>query len=146
RFCDRVLGHSFQARRHALALKQIAERFSVNGLRSLEPQARADWRAMLAQHVRIFQQETAGLRSEVESAFPPLAAANEVGLQLATHEDLVRAIGQLFALAVANDDGVRRSFAVYAANQEAVPVKMPEFWRSLREAEGLAANIVGSRQ
>jgi RNA polymerase sigma factor (sigma-70 family) len=146
RFCDRVLSHAFQARRHALALKQIAERFSIDDLRSLQHQARADWRAMLAQHARSFQQETANLRREIESAFPPLAAASDAGLEPGSDEELVRAIGRLFARAVANDDSARRSFAIYAASQEAVPVKTPEFWRSLRAAESLAAMLVGSRQ
>ncbi|HEY2976044.1 MAG TPA: RNA polymerase sigma factor, partial [Pyrinomonadaceae bacterium] len=57
RFSSRVLNHSFQARRHALALKQIAERFSLEDLRSLDPQAKAKWQAMLAQHARALQQE-----------------------------------------------------------------------------------------
>ncbi len=141
RFSTRVLSRSLQARRHALAMKQIAERFSLDDLHTLDPLARANWRAMLAQHARLLQHETGALRRELEQAFPPLAAGNQVGVDVANDEALVRAVQQLFALAVSNDDNMRRSFAIYVGKQGAVPVKTPQFWQSLKGAEALAAQL-----
>ncbi|HEY2974606.1 MAG TPA: RNA polymerase sigma factor [Pyrinomonadaceae bacterium] len=141
RFSARLLNRSLQARRHALAMKQIAERFSLDDLRNLDPNARANWRAMLAQHARLLQQETAALRREVEQAFPPLAASSIGGLDVTSDETVVRAVQQLFALAVSNDDNMRRSFAIYAGKQGVAPVKTPQFWQSLKSAEALAGLI-----
>jgi RNA polymerase sigma factor (sigma-70 family) len=144
RFSARVLNHSFQARRHALAMKQIAERFSLDDLRALDPLAKANWRAMLAQHARSLQQETASLRRELEQAFTVLAAGNEAGIDVTNDETIVRAAQQLFALSVSNDDNMHRSFAVFAGKQGAAPVKTAQFWHSLKSAEALAGVI--SRQ
>ncbi|HEY2975526.1 MAG TPA: hypothetical protein VGJ48_23635, partial [Pyrinomonadaceae bacterium] len=141
RFSSRALSHSFQARRHALALKQIAERFSLEDLRSLDPQAKAKWQAMLAQHARALQQETAALRRELESAFPPLGTAKTGGADISSDEALVRASQQLFAVAVDNDEKIRRSFAVYAGASGVVPVKTAQFWQSLGNAERIAQAI-----
>src|SRR6266536_2034192 len=141
RFSARVLSHSFQARRHALAVKQIAERFSLDDLRALDPQAKANWRAMLAQHARALLQETASLRRELESAFPSLASGTEGGVDVTGDEALVRAAQRLFAVAVNNDDSTYRSFAVFAGKQGNVPVKTPQFWQSLANAERLAQAI-----
>jgi hypothetical protein len=142
RFSARVLSRSFQARRHALAMKQIAERFSLDDLRALDPQAKANWQAMLAQHARAFQQETAALRRELEGAFPSLASGSEpVAIATGNDELLVRAVQQLFGLAVSNDDNMRRSFAIYGGKQGTPPVKTVQFWRTLKSAESLAAQL-----
>jgi hypothetical protein len=144
RFSARVLNHSFQARRHALAMKQIAERLSLDDLRALDPQTKANWRAMIAQHARALQQETASLRRDLEQAFPALAAGNEAGIDVTNDEAIVRAAQQLFALSVSNDDNMHRSFAVFAGKQGVAPVKTAQFWHSLKSAEALAGVI--SRQ
>ena len=141
RFSARVLNHSFQARRHALAMKQIAERFSLDDLRALDPQTKANWRAMIAQHAHALQQETASLRRELEQAFPVLAAGNEAGIDVTNDEAIVRAAQQLFALSVSNDDNIHRSFAVFAGKQGNAPVKTAQFWHSLKSAEALAGVI-----
>jgi hypothetical protein len=141
RFSARLLNHSFQARRHALAMKQIAERFSLDDLRALDPQAKANWRGMIAQHARALHQETASLRRELEQAFPVLAAGNEVGIDVTSDEAIVRAAQQLFVLSVNNDDNMHRTFAVFVGKQGNVPVKSPQFWRSLKSAEALAGVI-----
>ncbi len=140
RFSSRALNHSFQARRHALALKQIAERFSLEDLRGLDPEARAKWFAMLAQHARALQQETAVLRRDLESVFPSLAAGS-TGADVASDEALVRAAQQLFAVAVDNDEKIRRSFAIYAGAPGLAPVKTAQFWQSLGNAERIAQAI-----
>jgi RNA polymerase sigma factor (sigma-70 family) len=141
RFSSRVLNHSFQARRHALALKQIAERFSLEDLRSLDPPAMGKWQAMISQHARALQQETSSLRRELEQAFPALAAGNEGGIDVASDEAIVRAAQRLFAVAVDNDERVRHSFAVYAGGAGLAPIKTAQFWQSLGNAERIAQAI-----
>ncbi len=146
RFSDRALHHSFEARRHALALKQIAERFSAEDLRNLDDQARDRWRAMISEHARAFAQETASLRRELEAAFPTLGAADQSGAEIASDADLVRAATRLFALGVANDESVRRSFSLYAESPGAAPVKTAQFWKTLLNAEGLARSMSRGHQ
>jgi hypothetical protein len=111
-FSERALHHSFEARRHALALKQIAERFSPEDLRNLDSPARAKWHAMISAHARSFVGEMVNLRRELEAAFPTLEFSGQPSADINSDADLVRAAARLFALGVANDEAVRRSFAV----------------------------------
>jgi RNA polymerase sigma factor (sigma-70 family) len=143
-FSRRVMSRSRQLRRHALALKQIVERFSAADLQTLDPDARAKWRAMIVEHGRGFQQEAASLRRDLESIFPavasaPGAAANEIYQE----GQLPQAVSRLYELASACDENVRLSFSITEASA-ASPVKSTQFWRSLKSAESLAGKI--SRQ
>jgi DNA-directed RNA polymerase specialized sigma24 family protein len=143
RYSARLLDRSFQARRHALAMKQIAERFSLDDLRALDPQARANWRAMIVQHARALRQEVASLRKGLESVFPPLASGSEGPVDVASDEGLVHATQQLFALAVSSDDDMHSTFSIYAGRRESVPLKTKQFWQLLGSTENLAASIGG---
>src|SRR6266851_6465040 len=79
RFEARVMGHTRQARRHALALKQIAEGFSADDLRALDPAARNQWRAMISEHARSIEQELEALRRELQPLFPSVATSDGDG-------------------------------------------------------------------
>jgi hypothetical protein len=137
RFSDRALAHARQARRHALALKQIVERFSVEDLRTMDDSSRQLWRALIDQHARSIQQETESLRRELEPIFFPGESRGGGGGGNAG--DIALAAKQLFEIAVSNDDLVRRSFTLGSSGSPAV--KSPQFARSLTSAINLAAAI-----
>jgi len=144
-FARRMFHRSTESRARALALKQIAERFSPAELQGMEPQARAKWRAMANEQARAFQREAESLRLDLEMVFPP--AAEPVGESgIVSDEELARAAKRLFDLATANDAAMRKSFSVSAEQPSIAPVKTVSFWRSLKNAESLAARIASGRQ
>jgi hypothetical protein len=141
-FADRVMMRTRKARRHALALKQIAERFSANDLRSLDESARNQWRQMIARHASGVEQELEGLRRELQPMFPSMTnVESNVGVEISSDADLARAAKRLFDLACAIDNGVGTSFSIYAGANATAPVRTVEFARALISAAALAQRI-----
>src|SRR5260370_24549494 len=81
RYSDRVMARSQQARMQALALKQIVERFSLDDLRTLSPESRAKWLAMVRERSSSFQRESTSLRRELEPLFPGFAYSGETNAE-----------------------------------------------------------------
>ncbi len=141
RFAEREIGRARHARRHAVALKQIAERFSADDLRSLDENARKQWRTMIGQHARAAQQELESLRRELEPAFSSISNSDRVeNIDISGDADLARAAKRLFELTSSVDEAVGRSFSIYAAGGVA-PVKTYEFSRSLGSATNTARQL-----
>jgi hypothetical protein len=140
RITRRVLDQSIQARLHALALKQIVERFSPSDLQTMDPEARRKWRSLINEHVQAFLRETTALRRELEPMFATAAPA-EMEAEITNDAELARAVKHLFELASTNDESVSTSFSLFSGRQERVLVKSPQFWRSFRSAEKLAERI-----
>jgi RNA polymerase sigma factor (sigma-70 family) len=140
RFADRVMGRARQARRHALALKQIAERFSPDDLRALDPEARNQWRAMMSQHAVAVQQELEALRRELQPVFP-LASGGDAEQPVSSDSDFARAAKRLFEMTSAVDEAIGKSFSIYASGNTSAPVKRNEFSRSLANATALAQRL-----
>ena len=136
RFSDRALAHARQARRHALALKQIVERFSAEDLRTMDAASRQQWRALIDQHARSIRHETESLRRELQPIFFPNASGAG---GVSGSGDVAQTAKQLFEIAVSNDDVVRRSFTLGSSGAPAV--KSSQFARSLNSAIALAAAI-----
>ena len=63
------------------------------------------------------------------------------GLPPQAFELTLRAARQLYELAGAADEAVRRSFAINANGAASAPVKTANFWHALNSAENLAAKI-----
>jgi len=146
RVIKRVLTRSIQARLHALALKQIAERFSLADLQAMDPAAHAKWRSLVNEHAQVFRREITALRRELELLFPAAASSDgSVEMEVTNDAALARAAKRLFELASANDDAISSSFSVYAGSEGSAPVKSAQFWRSFRAAEGLAERIAASK-
>jgi hypothetical protein len=141
RFTDRILQRSLQARLHARALKQIAERFSVSQLGTLENDERARWRAMINQHARACQQDIEVIRRDIQPLFPSFGGAAVRESPITDNEALLQAITRLYELSVANDESLRRSFSLYAGGAGDAPIKSSQFWRSLVGAESQAGKI-----
>lgn len=140
-FGEQMLNHSRQARRHALALKQIVERFSPEQVRTLSATARGQWHALVREHAKICQSELATLHLELQPIFGSSADDKRGDVEVSNDEDLLRAATRLFELAAANDDAVRTAFSVSDENASAVRIRAPQFWDSLQSAQKLAARI-----
>ena len=145
RISQRMMNRSRQLRRHALALKQIVERFSVADLQTLDPDARAKWRAMIVDHARAFQQDAAALQRDLEAIFPAAPSAGGASdSEISNDRELAQAIARLYQLAAACDENVRVSFSISSAGQGGSLVESAAFWRALKSSEQLAVKI--SRQ
>ena len=142
RFSDRVTARSRQARRHALALKQIAERFSPDDLRALNEGARNQWRALIAQHARAIRQELEMLRRELQSAFPSVVLVEgSAGLSISEDAELAVSAKRLFELTGAVNEAVSQSFSLDPAASRSAEIKSSVFSRALRDAVGLSAQL-----
>jgi DNA-directed RNA polymerase specialized sigma24 family protein len=141
RFADRVTARSRQARRHALALKQLAERFSLADLRTLPEADRARWLGLLQEHASEFEREVQALRGDLDQVFPGLAGGSGSAATIGSDAEIQEAVRRLYELSVACDENVRQSFAVSAQGSSAASVKTQQFWQLLRDAQALAAQI-----
>ncbi|HEY2976261.1 MAG TPA: sigma-70 family RNA polymerase sigma factor [Pyrinomonadaceae bacterium] len=141
RFADRVMSRSRQARRHALALKQLAERFSLTDLQTLSATDRARWLGLLRDHARDFEREAATLRRDLQQVFPALSAAASNGPTIGGDAQIQDTVRRLYELSVACDEQVRQSFALSVERPSTAPVKSQQFWRTLSAAEGLSKSI-----
>jgi RNA polymerase sigma factor (sigma-70 family) len=144
RFGDTVMGRSRRARRHARAMRKIASRFSPEQLSALDEQALAGWRSMIREHAQAFQREAAMLRRELEPVFlrntsTGLASETQVETVITSDADLSRAVEHLVSLWISVDEGVREAFSTHSDDLTTITIKLPQFWRSLKSAESLAA-------
>ena len=137
----RLLRRSAQLRSHALALRQIAARFTPEQLAKMDEGARARWRALVNGHARNVQSDAATLRSAIGAIITPQSGSDD-GPPVSRDEDIPAAARKLYQLASAADAAVRRSFSVAAKGGASAPVKTTEFWRSLNSLERLAAGFL----
>jgi len=143
-FGRRMITRSGKAMRHAAALKQLLNQFSVEDLRTLSPEARTKLFSLIRIHARAFEQETANLDEELRPIFS--ASSGNAGGQGGDFEfsddaGLRRAIERLFALGAENDRAISSAFAISTENASTSTLKTPQFWQSLRSAEKLATRI-----
>ena len=145
RFTDEVSLHSQSARAHALALKQIAERFSPDDLRAMTSEEHRQWRGMLQSHARAVLKETRLMRESLEPIFrADTEDKRSLGSNLKSDADLVYAAAKLSDLTTSNDSAVWHSFAASTQASNVTLVCLPEFWESLLDAEILAEEISAS--
>ncbi len=147
RFADRMVEASRRAMSHTGALKRLVNQFSPEDLRTLMPQARAKWIALIQSHARAFERETARLRQELQPIFFPVPPSAEVADESEISDDagLSRAVERLFELGLANEQVIRSAFTVSAEKTRTSAVGTPQFWQSLKRAEKLAATIQTAR-
>jgi hypothetical protein len=143
-YADRILKRSSQARRHALAAKQLSERFSQTDLASLTPAERAKWIALVTGHANQFLAEYGTLQRELESVFPDLAGGGS-GRSVATDKEIQAAVRELYNLSVACDEDLRGSFALLTTGGGSAQVKTAKFWRTLNNATATARALQGAR-
>jgi hypothetical protein len=147
RFTDEVSLHSQSARAHALALKQIAERFSPDDLRAMTSEEHRQWRGMLQSHASAVLRETRLMRENLEPIFRANAEdKRSLVSDFKSDADLVYAAAKLSDLTSSNDGAVWHSFAASTQASNVTLVCLPEFWESLLDAEILAGEISASEE
>jgi len=107
-FADRVIARSRQARRHALALKQLAERFSIAICARCGPRSRA-LGGLAARARRNFEREIQGLRRELQQVFSAQSDSPAAGSAVGTDAELQETVRRLYEITVAFDEDVRQS-------------------------------------
>jgi hypothetical protein len=145
RFTDDVSHHSQSAKAHALALRQIAQRFSADELRAMSPEEHRQWHDMLKSHAGAVLNETRLMQENLEPIFRANAEdKRSLAPSLKSDADLVYAAVKLSDLTTSNDSAVWHSFAASTQASNVTLVCLPEFWESLLDAEILAQEISAS--
>ena len=140
-YSSRMVNGAYRALFHAIELKRLVNRFAHVDMRTVAPDARAKWLAMLHEHAAAFTRENAVLRQEIGPIFFPgtsLQVAEEVSLQ--SDADLARAVERLHKSALSNNEGIRAAFTI-SSQSSAAAIQSPAFWQSIQRAGNLAAKI-----
>jgi hypothetical protein len=143
-FASRMVTRSRNALRHVYAMKRLLGQFSAEQLRALSPDARNKWLGLTRSHARAYRVEAESLRGELQPIFFPSASGSAVpGPDITDDASLIRAVEQLFRVAVANDAVIRSAFTTSSESFSASAINTGQFWQSLKSAEALAAKISG---
>jgi RNA polymerase sigma factor (sigma-70 family) len=146
RFADGILNRSRSARAHALAAKQIAERFSENDLASLPLAEHERWLAAIRGHAEAFLRETQSLQRELQTLFPEAAvSAGSGGGALTTDREIQTRTRELYQAAISLDQGFERSFASTSETTATPPVSTSGFWRTFASTASLAHSIAAAK-
>ena len=140
RLSNRMLNRSHQALLHAFAIKNLVQRFSEDDLRSLDPEARAKWRAMIATHAASLQRDLAAIRQELTPIFSAGAGSSGEAMEVADNAALFRAVVRLTELASFTNESIQSAFTISPVLRS-VTIRTPQFWSSLGNAEQLAKRI-----
>jgi len=141
-YAARMVSLSNRGMDHLWAMKRLLSQFSPEEMRALTPEARAKWLSLIRAHARSYQQSNETLRRELQPVFFPAkspALSNESAIT--DTNELARAIEQLFESGSANDRVIRSAFTSSTSGARTTVIKAPQFWQSLKNAEGLAARI-----
>lgn len=141
RFADRVLNRSRQGRQHALAAKQLAERFSPADLQSLSPSERSRWLALIRGHAEAFLREAESLKRELRPFFQGAETGSASGAAINSDSDLQRRTRELYDAAILLDRGFGRSFSLNAGGNASPPITSPGFWNHFANAAEIARSI-----
>ena len=140
-YSSRIVDRAYRALFHAIELKRLVNRFAHVDMRTVAPDARAKWLAMLHEHAAAFTRENALLRQEIKPIFFPktsMQVTEEVSLQ--SDADLSRAVERLHKLSLSNNEGMRAAFTISSQSSPAA-IKSAAFWHSIRRAGNLAERI-----
>lgn len=142
-FAARTVSRSHQAMRHVWALKRLVNQFSSEDLRTMGPEARNKWLALIRNHASAFGRTTVSLRQALQPIFSPASPFNRQsgGPEIANDADLVRAVQNLIDLATASDHVIRSAFSISMSDLGTASIKSPQFWRSIESSEVIAARI-----
>ena len=138
-YSSRVVRHAYAALFHAIQLKQLINRFANVDMRTVAPDARLKWLAMLHEHATGFENENNLLRQELQLVFSTVGSVTEEPV-IESDADLTRAVERLHRLALSDNEAVRSAFTISAQNS-ATAVKAASFWQSLERAAQLAKRI-----
>jgi len=140
-YSSRTVNRGYRALFHAIELKQLINRFANVDMRTVAPDARAKFLAIVHEHAIAFERENAVLRQEIGPVFFPetsLTGVEETSIQ--SDVDLARAVERLHKLALSNTDAIRSALTI-SSQSSATALKSPAFWQSIQRAGKLADAI-----
>jgi RNA polymerase sigma factor (sigma-70 family) len=139
-FSSRSVKRAYDALFHAIALKQLINRFANVDMRTVAPDARVKWLSMVREQASAFERETSLLRGELRPIFFSGVESNVVEQTVIDSDaDLAVAVEKLHKLALANNDAVRSAFTI-SSRSSAAALKT-SFWRFSANAYALAQQI-----
>ncbi len=139
-YAARVINRSSQAMNYLWAMKRHKERFSAVELRKLSPESRGKWLQLVKSHTRSYQNEIVALRGELQPVFGGSGVSGG-GSRINSDAELLQTIEQLFEIGSANNQVVRSAFITSSSQATTTAIRTPQFWRSLSQAEALAASL-----
>ena len=142
-FAARMVSTSRRMLSHAIELKQLSGRFSMQESTVLTPATRAKWLGLIRNHAAALQREAFTLDHELQPIFfptdnfGPTTNGNDVASEVA----LRLAIQRVFQLTLSNDEAIRAAFTASSDTPGALALKTPRFRGSLHQLENLANGI-----
>lgn len=139
------VAQSRQAMQHLGALKKLANQFSPEELKTLKPEAREKWLALVRRHARAFQEQNAALRRDLKVVFFAGADEGPGNIETVVNDvELISGIRRLFEFGAANDGVIRSAFTA-SSGARVSAIGSPQFWKALKDAEALAQRIQNFR-
>jgi hypothetical protein len=136
-----VGNRAYRALFRAIELRKLVARFANVDMRTVTPDARSKWLAMVHGYAAAFEREAGPLYQELQPVFFSNAAtplAEDVLIQ--TDAELTRAVERLYQLALFNNEAVSSALTI-SAHSSATTIKSSQFRKSLITAENLAKRI-----
>jgi len=139
-YSSQVVNRAYHALFHAIELNRLVSRFAGVDMRTVAPDARAKWLAMLHEHANAFERETAALRQEMQPIFGGTALPSTEDISIQSDSELARVVERVHRLALAGNDAVRSAFTI-SSQSSATAIRSATFWQSMQRAESLAKGI-----
>jgi hypothetical protein len=140
-FSDEVVRHSNAALLHALALQDLATRFSSSDVHSFTELERSQWRQILNDHAEAIADNTAALRSQLAPVYGKVAGYGQAGSPLTKADRLLPASANLLASVKSQDEIIHAAFTLSNEDAKASSINEPAFWRFLSEVQASARQI-----
>jgi len=140
-YSTQVGNRAYRALFRAIELKKLVARFATVDMRTVTPDARSKWLAMVHGHADAFEREAEPLYQELQPVFFPNAAvpaSEDVVIQ--SDAELARAVERLHQLALFCNEAVSSALTI-SSHSSATTIKSSQFRKSLISAENLAKRI-----
>lgn len=146
RLATEILSRSEQAMLHVWAMKDLAGRFSEDDLRTMSPDTKSRWMAMVASHARAYRQESDSLRRLLADIFnlPFLDSVGESAGGIAgTNGDavLIESVAALLDLASRAHKTLRPEFSVSSKKNAGTGIQAGALLESLERSEQSASIV-----
>lgn len=140
-YSSRVVSRGYRALFNAIELKKLVGRFAKVDMRTVAPDARNKWLAMLHGYADAYERESTSLDQDLEPVFfsnGSISGTEDVLIQ--SDADLARAVARLHQLALFINEAVNSAFTI-SAHSSAETIKSSQFRRALINGQILAKRI-----
>ena len=139
RVVERLRQRTAAARRHAVALRALVDRFTSAQPDGLDLEQTLTWQTMIRDHARGVRRETETIRLELEPISFASGPRPSVVVPSIDSANLTVSVSRLLGLTEAHDRTVQRAFGVSAPlDAGTAELADPALWQSLLETEALA--------